>query len=383
MISVTKPFLPPISQYQEHLNGIWARNHLTNEGPLSDLLETKISQFLDLPHSILNVANGGLALQLLIHALDVQGEIITTPFSYIATSSCALWEGCSLIYADIDAKTLNIDPNKIESYLTPNTKAILATHVFGNPCEVESIEQIARKYNLTVIYDASHCFNVKYKGRSLLEWGDASFMSTHATKIFHTVEGGVIYSKHEKVRKSVEWMRRYGHKDFDSYFGVGINAKLSELHAAMGLCNLDYLPSILERRKEICRAYDDLFSKSSIATKALNISDDTVWNYSYYPVLLENEEKLLELVEWMSQKEIFLRRYFYPSLDRVFIGGAKNPVCENIAKRIVCFPLFYQMDDHQLALVAQGLQAFERLVEEASQTEGEFESFTESGVLKK
>ena len=232
MIQVTKPFLPPVEDYKKYIDKIWQRQWLTNMGPLSSELEMQLKEFLNLDHLIF-VTNGTVALQLAIRALDLKGEIITTPFSFVATTSSIVWEGCTPVFVDIDKNSLNIDADKIEAAITENTSAILATHVYGNPCEIDKIEEIAKKHNLKIIYDAAHAFAVQYKGKSVFEYGDISICSLHATKLYHSTEGGLIITKDPSLLKKAALMRNFGISDFNKFAELGINGKNSEFHAAI------------------------------------------------------------------------------------------------------------------------------------------------------
>src|SRR5688572_826892 len=232
MIQVTKPFLPPVEEYESYIRDIWQRQWLTNNGPLVNELELRLKEYLNVPH-LLFVCNGTIALQLAIKALLLKGEIITTPFSFIATTSSTLWQECKPVFADIDRETLNIDPEGIEAVITPNTTAILATHVFGNPCDIDAIDAIAKKHNLKVIYDASHCFGTKYKGKSAFAYGDISITSFHATKLFHTVEGGGIFPNTPELTYRSAKLRNFGFASYESFDGIGINGKNCEFHSAM------------------------------------------------------------------------------------------------------------------------------------------------------
>jgi dTDP-4-amino-4,6-dideoxygalactose transaminase len=225
MIPVTKTFLPQMEEYQEYIQGIWNRNWLTNNGPLVNELELRLKEYLQVKH-LLFLGNGTIALQIAIKALGLKGEIITTPFSYVATTSSIVWEGCTPVFVDIDEATLNIDPEKIETAITPKTSAILATHCFGNPCDIDAIQQIADRYNLKVIYDAAHCFGTKYKGRSVFDYGDISTTSFHATKIFHTIEGGAVFTQDPDLLKKMAYMRNFGHDGPERFAELGINGKI-------------------------------------------------------------------------------------------------------------------------------------------------------------
>lgn len=346
-IQVTEPFLPPFEEYVEYLKGIWQRNWLTNQGPLVQELEQKLQEYHQLQYAVHCVANGSLGLQIALKALGVQGEVVTTPFSYVATTACPLWEGCSVKFADIEPDYLTIDPRAVEAAITPQTEAILATHVFGNPCDVEALDAIAAKHGLAMIYDAAHAFGVVYKGKSILEYGDASIVSLHATKLMHSVEGGFTVAKDPAVSEKMEWMRRFGHKGQEEFYGVGTNAKLSEFHAAMGLCNLNHIERILERRKGISDSYDASFQGLSEPSVALQYREGATRNFSYYPVAFSTEELLLAAVKRLGYSAIFPRRYFYPGLNAVpaLAGQALEcSVSDGISQRILCLPLSSQLD---------------------------------------
>lgn len=342
-IYVTKTFLPPQSEYQEYLNQIWARAYVTNQGPLLHEFEAKVSSYLGVDNFHF-VSNGTLALQIALRAFDItEGEVITTPFSYVATTSTILWERCTPVFVDIDPDTLNIDPAKIEAAITPRTKAIMPVHVFGNPCDVEAIEAIAKKHDLKVIYDAAHAFGVKYKGKSLFDYGDISTGSFHATKLFHTIEGGCIIAKDKAVSDRVELIKRFGHNG-DEHLMLGINAKASEFQAAMGLCNLNHIDEIIRARKKVVSLYDQLLDTNLGKQK---ISDDATYNYAYYPVIFKSEDRLLDVFGRLNKLNIFPRRYFYPSLNTLpYLNDAQScPVSEDISKRIACLPLYVGLEN--------------------------------------
>jgi dTDP-4-amino-4,6-dideoxygalactose transaminase len=257
MIPVTKSFLPPIEEYQTLIQKLWKSGWLTNRGVMVKELEQRINAYLGTKHMIA-MTNGTLPLQIAIKALNLQGEIITTPFSYVATTSSIVWEGCTPVFVDIDPEYLTIDETKIEAAITKKTTAILATHVYGNPCNVDAIESIAKKYDLKVIYDAAHCFGVQYKGQSIFNYGDVSTCSFHATKVFHTGEGGAAFCNDEALYKDMYYHHNFGHSGPESFYNVGINAKMSELQAAMGLSVLPYMNRIIEQRRIIVDNYDKL-----------------------------------------------------------------------------------------------------------------------------
>ena len=340
-IDITKTFFPPIKDYQFQLQRIWKNGWLTNRGELVKELEIKLKSYLDSPQ-IICMANGTIPLQIAMKILGKRGEIITTPFSYIATSSSIIWEECTPVFVDINEDYLTIDESKIEASITPNTTAILATHVFGNPCNVEAIDKIAKTYNLHLVYDASHCFGVKYSGKSIFSYGDISTCSFHATKIFQTAEGGALFSNDENLFHRYFFSHNFGHNGLLKFDGLGINGKMSELQAAMGLAMLPYMSSIIQSRKDSIDYYlQNLYIKN---LKFLKIRNKTEWNYCYFPVIFESEHLLLNVQSRLNEKNIFPRRYFYPSLNTInYINGSSMPISETIASRILCLPLFNDM----------------------------------------
>ncbi len=293
-INVTKPFLPDIEDYTKVLNRIWSRNWLTNDGPILNELELQVKNYLKLDH-LLITSNGTIALQIAIKALELRGEIITTPFSYVATTSSIVWEGCEPVMVDIENDTLNIDPKKIESAITDKTSAILATHVFGNACNIEEIEKIAEKNNLKVIYDAAHCFGTKYKGKSIFNYGDISTCSFHATKIFHMVEGGGLFCRSPELLKRMALLRNFGHVTPTEFGAVGINGKNSEFHAAMGLCNIQEIDRLVEERKILAERYLGYLSTTELL-QFPSITPKCEINNSYFPVIFKDEITLLLVI---------------------------------------------------------------------------------------
>lgn len=312
-INVTKSFLPPLDEYYEYLKEIWSNTQLTNHGSLLKQFEKEVSSYLNV-QNLHFLSSGTVALQLALRALDItEGEIITTPFTYVATTSAILWERCKPVYVDIDPKSLCINPDKIEAAITKKTKAIMPVHVFGHAYGLDKIEAIAKKHKLKVIYDAAHAFDVKYKNKSLLDYGDISICSFHATKLFHTIEGGCIVSKSKDTHDKIELMKRFGH-DGDDHKSLGINAKASEFQAAMGLSNLKYVGESIAKRKHVSEVYDHyLKGKFTIP----EVDSDTQYNYSYYPVIVENEKTLKRIMKKLNAKNIHPRRYFYPSLNKL------------------------------------------------------------------
>lgn len=343
MINVTKTFLPPIEEYNKYISQIWQSCYLTNQGPLLKELETKLSAFLGV-ENFHYLTNGTIALQVALKALDItEGEIITTPFSYVATTSSILWERCKPVFVDIEPENFTIDTDKIEQAITPKTRAIMPVHVFGYACNVEKIEHIAQKYNLKVIYDAAHAFGSTYKSKSLMNYGDISTCSFHATKIFHTVEGGACIVKDKSISDKLELIKRFGHIN-DDYFCLGINAKQSEFHAAMGLANLPHLNDIIKSRKKISELYDNLLQGKLQRPK---LQADLEYNYAYYPVIFESETQLLKVFGALNQEGIFPRRYFYPSLNNLsYVNGESCPISEDICSRIACLPLYADLEEN-------------------------------------
>jgi len=339
MINVTKTFLPDQEKYLQYVREIWERGYLTNNGPLLKQLESELKEYLGVDY-LYFCGNGTIVLQIAIKALEITGEVITTPFSYCATSNAILWEHCTPIFVDIDPKTFNINPDLIEASITSSTTAILATHVYGNPCDVEKIEQIAKKHNLKVVYDAAHAFGVKYKNRSLLSFGDLSTCSFHATKVFHTIEGGALVSNHPELDNKLNLLRAFGHKGDESYQFAGINGKNSEFHAAMGLCTLPHVPEIISARKEVFDVYDDLLNWEILEKPVM--AEDIEYNYAYYPLVFPSEEILKNVMEALRLEDIIPRRYFYPSLNTLSFMPRQIscPVSENISERVLCLPLY-------------------------------------------
>jgi dTDP-4-amino-4,6-dideoxygalactose transaminase len=352
MIPVTKPFLPPQEEYIQYLNGIWQRNWITNMGPLASSLELKLKKYLEVRH-LLFVTNGTIALQLAIRALELRGEIITTPFSFIATTSSIVWEGCKPVFVDIHPDSLNIDSSKIEAAITSKTIAILATHVYGNPCEVEVIERIAKKHNLKVIYDGAHSFGVQYKESSIYNYGDISICSLHATKSYHSTEGGLVFTKDPMLLKKLAYMRNFGFDGPVAFAELGINGKNSEFHAAMGLVNLNYVEQNYEARKNIAVHYDENLGNLRVTKPLWNQHSSN--NYSYYPLIFETEELLVKCMAYLSDRQIFTRRYFYPSLASSvpYLEDQILPVTDDVSKRVLCLPLYTDLTSEEVEMVCR------------------------------
>lgn len=352
MIPVTKPFLPPQEAYSKYLTGIWQRNWLTNMGPLSSELEMKLKEHLNVEH-LLFVTNGTVALQMAIKALDLKGEIITTPFSFIATTSSIVWEGCQPVFVDIEENSLNIDATKIEAAITENTSAILATHVYGNPCNVMAIEEIAIRHNLKVIYDGAHAFGVKIHNKSIFEYGDISICSLHATKLYHSVEGGLMFTTDPVVLKKLAFIRNFGFDGPEAFAELGINGKNSEFHAAMGLANLDYVEEISKKRRILTERYDDKLQNLKARRPLWHNNSEN--NFAYYPIVFESEELMLKCMEYLKSNEIFTRRYFYPSLANTlpYLQAQDFEVTDKVAKCILCLPLYPDLSLEEVDLICR------------------------------
>jgi dTDP-4-amino-4,6-dideoxygalactose transaminase len=336
MIPVSKPYLPSRRKLNKYIKRIYKNCYLTNNGPLLQLLEKRLAEYLGVKN-IICVANGSLALQLAYKALELKGEVVTTPFSFVATTSTLVWEGLAPVFADIDSETFNISPIQIEKNITSTTSAILPVHVYGNPCDVLQIEKIAQKHNLKVIYDAAHAFGVQKDGQSVLNYGDISTLSFHATKLFHTIEGGAVITNDDKLADTVRKLINFG---FDKGVSTmaGINAKMNEFEAAMGLAVLDDIDKINRKRKELYDLYHD--GLGGLVGFQKN-SENTIQNNSYIPVLFEDENQLLTVHQKLKDVGVFSRRYFYPSLNTLeYVNQSLCETARNISLRILCLPLY-------------------------------------------
>jgi hypothetical protein len=349
------PSLAPLEEYSEILKGVWERGILTHNGPMVQQFEIEFQKKLGIKN-FAAVTNGTIALQIAIKALELSGEIITTPFTWIATVSAIKWEGCTPVFADIDPSTLNIDPDKIEEKITENTAAILPVHVFGNPCNVDKIEKIAKKYNLKVIYDAAHAVGATYNGKSILEYGDISATSLHATKLLNTAEGGGCITNDTELNEKFKRIRFFGHDDNNDIVEDGFNGKMTDVHAALGLANLKYYDEVLKDRKIKYLYYKEKLAEIDFTSfQYLNIGET---NYSYFPVIFDSEQRLLDCEKKLNANEIYPRRYFFPSVNlfKKIVDYQPAPLSEDISKRILCLPLFwglsFEMQDKIIELVA-------------------------------
>jgi dTDP-4-amino-4,6-dideoxygalactose transaminase len=357
-IYVTRTFLPPREEYLHWLDKAYASHVLTNNGPIHRELESTLRTRFDVPHLRL-MSNGTLALQLAIRTLGITGRVITTPFSYVATTSAILWEGCEPVFVDIDPNTGCIDASLIEAAITPDTTAILATHVYGIPCDVEAIDAIAKKHGLKVIYDAAHAFDVQYRGKSILAYGDASTLSFHATKLFHTVEGGAVVLHDAEADERLKLLRSFGHRG-DEHFCLGMNAKMSELHAAMGMAVLPYMEVNIAERMALSAYYDAQLDAVRMVRPTL--PEGTVYNGAYHPIVLRDRNEREALLQALAAEDIHARRYFFPSLDT--LPYVKSEACQHsrdLADRALCLPLFNGMDtadqDRIIAIIQKCLRS--------------------------
>ncbi len=349
MINVTKTYLPDIDKYKKYIDSIYENGWVTNNGPLVKELENRLEEYLGVKNVVL-VSNGTIALEIAYKALSLTDQVITTPFSFVATTSSLVSNGLTPIFTDIDSESLNIDVNKIESSITSLTSGIVPVHVFGNSCEVECIDEIAKKNNLKVIYDAAHAFGVKYKGRSLLNYGDISTLSFHATKVFHTIEGGALIVNDDSLVEKIRYLINFGIKNKESIPALGTNAKMNEFEAAMGLCVLDDIDEIISNRNRIIKKYEQAFSYKFLLQKKNEYIDSY---HSYFPIIFDSEKDLKKVEKKMNELNIFPRRYFYPSLNTLrYINPRQvSEISEDISKRILCLPVFYDLDKKEQDLI--------------------------------
>jgi dTDP-4-amino-4,6-dideoxygalactose transaminase len=357
-IYVTQPFLPPLEEFIPYLENIWESKWLTNNGPFHKELEKKLADYLGVDHLAL-FANGTLALVTALQALRITGEVITTPFSFAATAHSLLWNGIKPVFVDIHLETFNLDPEKIEAAITPQTTAIMPVHVYGKPCDVEKIQKIADTYGLKVIYDAAHAFGVNYKGKSLLKHGDLSILSFHATKIFTTFEGGAIVCPDAKTKDHIDDLKNFGYHDEVTVVAPGINAKMNELQAAFGLLQLKHIDRAIDRRREIDAQYrKQLSSVTGISCPPL--PTDTIYNYAYFPILIEKDYPLSrdELNDKLRQHGIFARRYFYPLISefpmyRGLPSAAQSnlPTARKTADQVLCLPIYPALENESITRI--------------------------------
>ena len=351
MIPVTKPYLPNYHEVENYLKEIWKRNWVTNNGPLLNKYELKLKQVLDLNH-LLVTTNGTIALQFAIRSLNLKGSIITTPFSYVATTSSIVWENCKPIFVDIEKETLNIDHKKIEASIQNDTTAILATHCFGNACNINELEKISEKNNLKLIFDASHCFGTTYNNESIFKFGHISTLSLHATKIIHCIEGGAVITEDDELLKRIAFMRNFGHDGEEKFNGLGINGKNSELHAAVGLSVLNDYISILAKREKQWKFYKTILENLSVRNQM--IQEGCGYNYSYYPIIYEDKNLALKAKNALEREEIYPRRYFYPTLNNLdYVESTRTPITDKISGCVLCLPLYHDLSESEQEYISR------------------------------
>jgi len=342
MINVTKTYLPNKKKFLKYVDAIYDSGWLTNNGPLVNELKHELEMYLGVKNLLL-VTNGTMALQIAYKLLQLKGEVITTPFSFVATTSSLVWENLTPTYADINPKTFNLNPENIKNKINKNTSAILATHVFGNACEIETIQSIAHDNSLKVIYDAAHAFSIEYNKKSLLLQGDISIISFHATKLFHTIEGGALIINDDHLYQKAKLMINFGINGPDSVESLGINAKMNEFQAAMGLAVLDDIPTIINSRKCIAERY---YKELSHCGTFQEQNSKSTQNYSYFPLLFKTEKVLLTVQKKLAEEKIFPRRYFYPSLENLpyLTQNISMKISNDISTRILSLPIYHGLD---------------------------------------
>lgn len=346
-IPVTQPFLPPLEEFLPYLQQIWDSKHVTNGGPFHTQLEQALCDYLGVEYLSL-FSNGTLALITALQAMKVNGEVITTPFSFVATTHALHWNGIKPVFADIDPVSMNLDPRRIEAAITPQTTAILPVHVYGNPCEVDEIERIADTYGLRVLYDAAHAFGVRRHGESILNFGDMSVLSFHGTKIFNTFEGGAIVCKDAKTKRHIDHLKNFGFADEVTVVKPGINAKMNEVQAAFGLLQLQYMEQILTARSRIAQRYRDAFADVE-GLIMHEVPQHSTRNNSYFPVRVTNEFPVTRdaLYDALRAKDVWARRYFYPLISEFpsyrglqSAASANLPVASEITRQVLCLPIY-------------------------------------------
>ena len=347
-IYVTMPSLPPLKEFCKSLEDIWESRWLTNNGEYHQKFEKALCDFLGVKYCSL-FSNGTLALVIGLQALKISGEAITTPFSFVASTHALQWNGIKPVFCDIEEQTLNLDPGKLESLITPKTSAILPVHVYGHPCNIEKISRIADTYRLKVLYDAAHAFGVKIGNESILNFGDLSILSFHATKVFNTMEGGAIITNDERLKKQIDFLKNFGFADEVTVVAPGINAKMNEFQAALGILQLKEFEDVVKKRQKVAKLYrKELSGRKGIYF--FNDFDNVTHNYSYFPILINNDEYCKsrdDVYELLKMENIFARRYFYPLISQfpTYINlpsasPANLPVAEKITKEILCLPIY-------------------------------------------
>ena len=358
-ITVTSPLLPPLEEFIPYLEDIWERKWLTNNGPYHKQLEVALCEYLGVEHLSL-FTNGTLPLMIALQALRITGEVITTPYSFVATTHSLWWNGIKPVFVDVDPKSGNLDPEKIEAAITPKTTAIMPVHVYGNPCDTERIQEIANTYGLKVIYDAAHAFGVKVDGESILNAGDMSTLSFHATKTYNTIEGGALICKDAETKKRIDYLKNFGFAGETTVVAPGINGKMDEIRSAYGLVELKHVDAAIEIRKSVATQYREGL-KDIKGIKFLEDIPGVRHNYSYFPIFVDKEEYGMnrdELYEKLKHHNIFGRRYFYPLISEFptyrGLESSKTenlPVATEMADQVICLPMHHEIDALNIELI--------------------------------
>lgn len=367
-IYVTRPNLPPLGKLQPYLEEIWQNKILTNNGPFHQKFEKTLADYLGVQNINL-FTNATLALIVGLQSLRITGEVITTPFSFVATTHAIKWNGITPVFCDIEEKTLNIDPNKIERLITPKTTAIMPVHVYGHPCDTEAIQQIADKYGLKVIYDAAHAFGIKMKDKNLFLEGDMSILSFHGTKLFSTFEGGAIITKDEKLKQQIDYLKNFGFADELTVVAPGINGKMNEFQSVIGLLSLDIVEEEIMNRKKAAEKYFDLL-KDVKGIKVFDNFDGYKYNYSYLPVLIDKNEfgtNRERLYDELKKNNIYSRRYFYPLISQFptykELDSAKTenlPIATKIAEQVLCLPMYGKLNNDDLQRIVSVIKSADK-----------------------
>lgn len=366
-ITVTSPLLPPLDEFIPYLQQIWDSRWITNNGNFHQQLEQALTDYLGVEYLSL-FTNGTLPLITALQALDIaEGEVITTPYSFVATSHSIWWNKLKPVFVDVLPENGNIDPTKIEAAITDRTVAIMPVHVYGCPCDVEAIDAIAKKHNLKVIYDAAHAFGVTYKGRSILEWGDVSTLSFHATKVYNTVEGGAMVVHSAEMKYDVDNLKNFGFRGETTVVAPGINSKMDEVRAAYGLLNLRYVDAAIATRKRVAKKYvDALKDVKGIELFPYEINPTFKWNYAYFPILVTDEYRMTRdaLYEFMKTQNVLGRRYFYPLItdfepytNSPGATKANLPVANRLASQVICLPIHHALTDEDVERVLKYIKS--------------------------
>ena len=360
-IYVTRPNLPPLERLYPSLEAIWEGKILTNNGSFHQSFEKELARYLEVEHVNL-FANATLALIVGLEALRISGEVITTPYSFVATTHALQWNGITPVFCDIDENTFNIDPRKIEAMITPRTSAIMPVHVYGRPCDVQGIQTIADKYGLKVIYDSAHAFGVRMKDSNLLLHGDMSVLSFHGTKLFTTFEGGAIITRDEKLKKRIDFLKNFGFADEVTVVGPGINGKMNEFQAALGLLSLEFVKDEIERRRLVAKQYMNLLGGAK-GIRTFSPPDDVSYNYAYFPVLIGQDEfgsSRNQVYENLRRHNVFARRYFYPLISDMptyrnlpSAGKESLPIASKVAEQVLCLPMYGALEAQTVELICE------------------------------